>query len=163
MSDSNKNVHSVNTLSGGKTSKNTLVASSPGSISPKTFKHMIPSKHIIRLRKGSASHTISFLLKVVALEAVRRISKARCPFIWRAIQALQVFGYPPFKWIQRWEPLKFIVEGVQVVNLLALLFLLSIRVAVFNDFTSRDPVPVFSNNQWHWQVKLAHFNFKSFI
>lgn len=121
MSDSNKNVHSVSTLSGGKTSKNTLVASSPGSISPKTFKHMIPSKHIIRLRKGSASHTISFLLKVVALEAVRRISKARCPFIWRAIQALQVFGYPPFKWIQRWEPLKFIVKGVQVVNLLAVI------------------------------------------
>jgi len=66
----------------------------------------------------SLGHVASFLLKVVVLEAVRRVSKARCPFIWNSVQALQILVYPPFSWIQRWAPLKFIVQGIQVISFL---------------------------------------------
>jgi hypothetical protein len=67
------------------------------------------------LSRESTGQVAAFLAKVIALEVVRRISKARCPFIWNSIQALQVLGYPPFRWIQRWAPLKFVVQGIQVI------------------------------------------------
>jgi hypothetical protein len=73
------------------------------------------------LSRESTGQVASFLVKVIALEVVRRISKAKCPFVWNSIQALQVLGYPPFRWIQRWAPLKFVVQGIQVTLFLSLL------------------------------------------
>lgn len=57
-----------------------------------------------------------FLLKVGALEIVRRFSGATCPFVWSGIQALQVVCYPPLKWIERWAPFKGLVSGMQVLS-----------------------------------------------
>lgn len=93
--------------------KRTLVASSPGYISPKTFKRISPPKPL-SLRTGPTREIAFFLLKVAALEAVRRLSKTRCPFVWQAVQAFQCLCYAPFKWIQRWTPLRILVKGAQV-------------------------------------------------
>lgn len=67
-----------------------------------------------RLRKVVLVPVASFLLEVAALEVVRRFSKARCPVIWSGLQALQVVCYPPFKWIQRWNPCRALVKSMQV-------------------------------------------------
>lgn len=63
---------------------------------------------------GAAGDVALFLLKVAALETVRRVSKVKCPCIWRGIQALQVVCYPPFKFINRWAPFKGLIRGMQV-------------------------------------------------
>ncbi|XP_027158994.1 uncharacterized protein LOC113763561 [Coffea eugenioides] len=55
---------------------------------------------------GVAGDIMVFLVTTAALEVVRRFSKAKCPFVWRALQALQILCYPPFKWLQRWQPFK---------------------------------------------------------
>ncbi|XP_072994346.1 uncharacterized protein [Typha latifolia] len=115
MSAPSKNYQTVSDISTEKMSQKSLVASSPRTIFPKAFKRMVPSKDL-SFRGGSTSHVVSFLLKVAALETVRRFSKTRCPFVWQTVQALQVLGYPPCKWIQRWEPLKFIVKGIQKLS-----------------------------------------------
>ncbi|XP_050213088.1 uncharacterized protein LOC126664632 [Mercurialis annua] len=78
-------------------------------------------KHVASLsnsRNGSAlvSHAAIFLLKVAALETVRRVSKSKCPPLWRGIQAAQFLCYPPFKWIQKWAPLKGLINGVQMFS-----------------------------------------------
>ncbi|XP_027926082.1 uncharacterized protein LOC114183308 isoform X2 [Vigna unguiculata] len=57
-----------------------------------------------------------FLLKVAALEIIRRFSKRRCPCVWRGLQALQILCYPPFKCIQRWAPFKALVDNMQVLS-----------------------------------------------
>jgi hypothetical protein len=57
-------------------------------------KHLVPKQFI--LNKESTGQVTLFLVKAIALELGRRISKASCPFIWNYIQALQVVGYPPF-------------------------------------------------------------------
>jgi hypothetical protein len=82
-------------------------------------KNIVLSKQMI-LSGDSVGHVASFFVKVVALEAVRRVSKAKCPFIWNSVQALQILVYPPFSWIQRWAPLKFVVQGIQVILFLSL-------------------------------------------
>lgn len=67
-----------------------------------------------KIVKGNAGHVTMFLLKVATLEMVRRFSRAKCPFAWHGLQALQVLSYPPFKWLQRWAPFKGLVKGMQV-------------------------------------------------
>lgn len=57
---------------------------------------------------GAAIQIGQFLCKMAALEALRRFSKAHCPPIWRGIQALQIFCYHPFSWIQKWAPFKWL-------------------------------------------------------
>jgi hypothetical protein len=57
-----------------------------------------------------------FLLKVAALETVRRVSNAKCPFVWRGIQALQLLCLPPLKWIQRWVPLTGLINGLEALS-----------------------------------------------
>ncbi|XP_022943369.1 uncharacterized protein LOC111448152 isoform X1 [Cucurbita moschata] len=69
-----------------------------------------------RIANGAAGQVTFFLLKIIALEMVRRFSKSRCPFAWRGLQALQVLCYPPFKWIQRWAPFSCLVKGMQVLS-----------------------------------------------
>ncbi|KAI3937913.1 hypothetical protein MKX01_027840 [Papaver californicum] len=90
----------------------------PGSSSSKRYsgKSLIASEY--------AGQIAIFLLKVAGLEVIRRVSKAKCPFAWRGIQALQLLCYPPLKWIERWAPFKGLVMGMQ--NLSKPLFFLSI-------------------------------------
>ena len=113
MANFAKNFHSSGKPDSEKKYQGTLIASPAKAISPKTIKNIVPKQLI--LSRESTVQVASFLAKVIALEVVRRISKARCPFIWNSIQALQILGYPPFRWIQRWAPLKFVVQGIQVI------------------------------------------------
>ncbi|GMH07418.1 hypothetical protein Nepgr_009258 [Nepenthes gracilis] len=68
------------------------------------------------VRSGVAVDVALFLLKVAALETVRRISRARCPFVWRGLQALQILCYLPFRWIQRWASLKTLVKPIRMFS-----------------------------------------------
>ncbi|KAE9461129.1 hypothetical protein C3L33_06933, partial [Rhododendron williamsianum] len=65
---------------------------------------------------GTAGDAALFLIKVAALETLRRFSKARCPVVWCGIQALQALCYPPLRWIQRWAPFKGLISSMQGVN-----------------------------------------------
>ncbi|KAF5744622.1 phosphatidylinositol/phosphatidylcholine transfer protein SFH8 isoform X1 [Tripterygium wilfordii] len=92
-----------------------LVASTPKGLSGRA------SRHIASLRQGrtgwgAAADIAVFLLKVAALETVRRVSRSTCPFVWSSIQALQVLCYPPFKWIQRWAPFKGLIGRIQIFS-----------------------------------------------
>ncbi|KAF9600863.1 hypothetical protein IFM89_013459 [Coptis chinensis] len=66
---------------------------------PKTINKRMDSMYQNRPGLECAAHIAVFLFKVAA----RRISKAKCPVFW---SALQLLCYPPFKWIQRWAPLR---------------------------------------------------------
>ncbi|XVE59230.1 hypothetical protein DITRI_Ditri05aG0029200 [Diplodiscus trichospermus] len=95
--------------------KGNLVVSSPKAFTRSNY------REITKLRDGrdvkdAAGHVAIFLLKVAALETVRRVSKAKCPFLWRGIQALQVICYPPVNFIQKWAPFKGLVKGMQVLS-----------------------------------------------
>lgn len=92
-----------------------LVASASKGLSQTTFKCVTAVKQHIQ-GNPTACEIVVFLLKVAALEVVRRFSKARCTFVWRALQALQIFSYPPFKWIERWGPFKGFVKHTKVVS-----------------------------------------------
>ncbi|RYR70258.1 hypothetical protein Ahy_A03g016761 isoform B [Arachis hypogaea] len=104
-----------NAISEKKTYKKPLVSSRP-----KDFEHR-NTEHLLSLtRDGFGSSPVGrltfFLIKVAALEAVRRVSKSRCPCVWRGLQGLQILVYPPFKWIQRWSPFKGLVRSMQVLS-----------------------------------------------
>ncbi|KAG8382095.1 hypothetical protein BUALT_Bualt05G0040800 [Buddleja alternifolia] len=77
-----------------------------------------PIKSLNQLKIGNASgnQVASFLIKTIALEAVRRFSSARCPFVWTGLQSLQVLCYPPLKWIQCWKPFGSLVKGMQMLS-----------------------------------------------
>ncbi|KAI3750038.1 hypothetical protein L2E82_20662 [Cichorium intybus] len=62
------------------------------------------------------SNIAFFLLKVGALETVRRLSKTWCPFLWSSLQALQMLYFPPFKWLEKWDPFKNLIKGVQIFS-----------------------------------------------
>ncbi|KAL6967485.1 hypothetical protein U1Q18_033295 [Sarracenia purpurea var. burkii] len=108
-----KQVTSVNTNKSFP--KRRLVASSPKSFSEK-FARQVGSFNRSRMGRGTAHDAALFLLKIAALETVRRFSRARCPFVWCAIQALQFLCYPPLKWIQRWVPIKGLVNCLQTLS-----------------------------------------------
>jgi hypothetical protein len=55
-----------------------------------------------------------FLIKVSALEALRRASQAKCRPIWWSLQWLSIFQAPPFNWLQRWAPFRFLAQATQV-------------------------------------------------
>ncbi|OIT31527.1 PREDICTED: uncharacterized protein LOC109208569 [Nicotiana attenuata] len=67
-------------------------------------------------RRGSGNQLVFFLVKVAALETVRRISQSKCPLVWSGLQALQVVCYPPLKWMQRWSPFRVLVDGMQMLS-----------------------------------------------
>ena len=99
--------------------KGNLVVSSPKAF-PRSSYRQITTLRNRRDVKDAAGHIAIFLLKVAALETVRRVSKAKCPFLWRGIQALQVICYPPVNCIQKWAPFKGLVKGMQVCSLTTL-------------------------------------------
>lgn len=81
----------------------------------KDFK-CVASKDFMVFGSGIAGDAALFLLKVVALETVRRLSRARCPLAWKGVQALQAFCYPPFKWIHKWVPFKGLLKAVKAFS-----------------------------------------------
>lgn len=85
----------------------------PKASSQPSFRRLASLSHS-RTVNDAVGHVALFMLKVAALEMVRRFSRAKCPFAWRSIQALQVLCYPPFKWIQRVAPFRSLAKGIQV-------------------------------------------------
>ncbi|AQK61908.1 SEC14 cytosolic factor family protein / phosphoglyceride transfer family protein [Zea mays] len=144
MANASKHLQPSSKSGNDRKYQGTLVASPAKDISPKCANRIVPSKQLI-LGGDSIGHLASILIKVVALEAVRRVSKARYPFIWNSVQALQILVYPPFSWIQRWAPLKFLVQGIQKLSM-PLLFL-SVTTTVSELSSKRDDEP--DNNTEH--------------
>lgn len=112
-----------------RVSKRSLAVTALEAFPKNTFRH-IESLKFGKFGKKTAGRVALFLLEVAALELVRRFSKAKCPFAWRGLQALQLVCYPPFKWIQRWAPFNGLVKGMQMLS--SPLFVLSIATA-FSD------------------------------
>lgn len=90
-----------------------LASSASKVLSQKALKCITSVKQQIQ-GSGVAGDIVVFLVTTAALEVVRRFSKAKCPFVWRTLQALQVLCYPPFKWLQRWQPFKGLVKHTKV-------------------------------------------------
>lgn len=97
-----------------KQSISCLGASASKGFSQTTFKCFTAVKQRIQ-GNATACGIVVFLLKTAALEVVRRFSRSRCTFIWNALQALQIFSYPPFKWIERWGLFKGFIKHTKVV------------------------------------------------
>lgn len=111
-----RNSKAIGLVAGKTVSKKDPVASGPKALPRSTYKNIASLSS--RNGGGAAGHIAIFLIKLAALEAVRRVSRAKCPYIWRGLQALQVLCYPPLKWIQRWAPLRGLVTGMQVCSYL---------------------------------------------
>ncbi|XP_052208751.1 uncharacterized protein LOC127812403 isoform X2 [Diospyros lotus] len=112
---SGKNSEVISVVSNKTMSKRCSINSSPKPLPQKSTRHMGPFNDI-RIGMDTAGNAALFVVKVAALETVRRFSRERCPFIWHGIQALQVLCYPPLKWILRWAPLKGIVNSMQALS-----------------------------------------------
>lgn len=114
-SNSSKNSKTGSLVTGHKAYNKPLVASRPKNFAQKNYEQLFSLTHG-GFGSSTVGHMTFFLLKVAALETVRRFSKNRCPIVWRGIQALQFLCYPPFKWIQRWATFKGLVKSMQVCN-----------------------------------------------
>ncbi|PHU18522.1 hypothetical protein BC332_14217 [Capsicum chinense] len=119
-------------ISKEKLPKICLVASATKHFSAKTLTCITKVKQSVQT-SGAAGDIVIFLATTAVLEVVRRLSKARCPFIWQGLQALQVLCYPPFKWIQNWAPLKSLVRQLQKLS--RPMLLLSVA-TIFSDQSS---------------------------
>ncbi|KAJ4725846.1 SEC14 cytosolic factor family protein / phosphoglyceride transfer family protein [Melia azedarach] len=115
VSTPSRNSEVPSVIAGKKGSKTNYVASAPKAF-PRSNHRQVALLSCGKIGGGAAGHVAIFLLKVAALETVRRVSRAKCPFIWRGIQALQVICYPPFKLIQRWSPFKGLIRGMQMLS-----------------------------------------------
>ncbi|KAJ0983976.1 hypothetical protein J5N97_002332 [Dioscorea zingiberensis] len=135
MSGSSDNFQSQSKAASKNMPKIRIASSTRGTISQKALSHIQPLKSL-RLGQGPSSQVVWFLIKVAALEGVRRLSTPRFPFVWRAVQAFQFLCYPPFKWIQRWAPFKLLVHGAQKLS--RPLMLLSITTAL-SEFSENHP------------------------
>ncbi|KAL9227088.1 hypothetical protein vseg_002824 [Gypsophila vaccaria] len=100
-----------------------LITSIPKYYSQKALKH-IPYLDKNILGMGTVSEAGLFLLKLAVLEAVRRFSKAHCPFLWRSLQGLQFVCVPPLKWIGKWGIFRGFIKCMQALS--RPLFVLSI-------------------------------------
>ncbi|KAL5710912.1 hypothetical protein ACHQM5_021421 [Ranunculus cassubicifolius] len=112
---SRKNLEVTGASNSKKASKGHLVANVPKYSLQRSIKRIDTVYHS-RPEFEFAGHIALFLLKVAALEIVRRFSKAKCPVVWHGVQALQVLCYTPLKWIQRWTPLMILVKGMQQLS-----------------------------------------------
>ncbi|KAI4334508.1 hypothetical protein L6164_019191 [Bauhinia variegata] len=114
-SNSSKRNKPISAITGKKVYNRSLIASRPKGFAQRNFEHLV-SLSQSGFGSSTVGHFTFFLLKVAALETVRRFSKNRCPYAWRGIQALQILCYPPFKWIQRWAPFKCLIKSMQVLS-----------------------------------------------
>lgn len=70
-----------------------------------------------RFSKRSSGKLLGFVLKIAAVELVRRGSLAFCPQLWRGIQGFSLLQLPPLAWLHHWVPLpSFLVRGSQVFS-----------------------------------------------
>uniref|UniRef100_A0A7I4EJ63 CRAL-TRIO domain-containing protein n=1 Tax=Physcomitrium patens TaxID=3218 RepID=A0A7I4EJ63_PHYPA len=75
-------------------------------------KSMAPVKSLKRVNLANAAgQFLVFGAKVAALEAVRKISLARCRPLWWGLQGLFTIQAPPFNWLQRWSPFQQIAHA----------------------------------------------------
>jgi len=102
-------------VAGKNTYKNLLVASRPKGFAQRNYEQLVSFTHG-DFGSSVVGRATFFLLKVAALEIVRRFSKSKCPCVWRGLQGLQILVYPPFKWIQRWAPFRGLVKSMQVCD-----------------------------------------------
>jgi hypothetical protein len=63
--------------------------------------------------KDVSSQFLMFLVKLAALEMVRRGSMAICRPIWWGLQALSLIQAPPFNWLQRWTQIHILAQATQ--------------------------------------------------
>ncbi|XP_002985514.2 uncharacterized protein LOC9653159 [Selaginella moellendorffii] len=70
----------------------------------------------VRVNRDSTAQLAVFMLKVGALEALRRGLQHRCPPLWWIIQAIPLFRAPPFAWLQRWYPFRCLIQGTQIFS-----------------------------------------------
>ncbi|KAL2897020.1 Interleukin-2 receptor subunit alpha [Bienertia sinuspersici] len=106
--------------------KKSLVASIPKHCS-KALQRIVKVDQSI-LGTGTISEIGHFLLKLAVLEAVRRLSKSHCPFLWHSLQALQCICLTPLKWFQSWGFFRGLVKCMQ--GLSRPLFLLSVATSL---------------------------------
>ncbi|OMO91285.1 hypothetical protein COLO4_18478 [Corchorus olitorius] len=142
--------------------KGDLVVSSPKAFPKSSYKKLvsIPNRRVV---KGAAGDVAIFLLKVAALETVRRVSKAKCPFLWRGIQALQVICYPPVSFIQKWAPFKGLANGMQMLSRPLLVLSIATSFSDLEEFNDEVPEgtstsPVHSESQYEESVAESPLN-----
>lgn len=96
----------------GAPCRSSFVASVPKALLQNTFAPIVMLKEV-KITRESSSHLLFFLLKTVALEVVRRVSKRRFPLLWKSIQGIWLLNYPPFSWLQKWMPFRHLAKGAQ--------------------------------------------------
>eukprot|EP00252_Welwitschia_mirabilis_P001356 TRINITY_DN11237_c0_g1_i3.p1 TRINITY_DN11237_c0_g1~~TRINITY_DN11237_c0_g1_i3.p1 ORF type:complete len:469 (+),score=68.55 TRINITY_DN11237_c0_g1_i3:641-2047(+) len=74
------------------------------------------SMKVVQPTREKSLHFGYFLLKIVALELVRRVSHKKIPFLWTALQGIGFFGLPPLIWLQRWSVFKHIAKFAQGIS-----------------------------------------------
>ncbi|XP_042010975.1 uncharacterized protein LOC121759461 [Salvia splendens] len=104
----------ANVPSNKNVSRRSSIASGPKSFLSQSLKPI--TSHKWEIGKGTGVQVATFLAKTVALETVRRLSRAKCPVFWTALQGSQFLCCPPFKWVQQWKPFGFLVHGVQMIS-----------------------------------------------
>ncbi|KAK4763773.1 hypothetical protein SAY87_013211 [Trapa incisa] len=110
-----RNSEIASVIHGKKVPGKSLVASRPKAFSGGAYR-LISSLSYQGKGSDIVGNAAFFLLKVAALEAIQRFSKAKCPFVWRGVQALQLLCYPPLKWIQRWAPIRGLIKTMQTLS-----------------------------------------------
>ncbi|MCO5598281.1 hypothetical protein L7F22_052373 [Adiantum nelumboides] len=76
----------------------------------------IISLKTVRVNRESGGKLLAFVIKVVALEIVRRHTHTRFPLVWGCIQSLPLLQLPPFSWLQQWVPLNNLLIGSQAFS-----------------------------------------------
>ncbi|KAH9325338.1 hypothetical protein KI387_005516, partial [Taxus chinensis] len=119
MEDPTKNLHSsrnleLSNIKGKKRAfhRYSLAASIPKALLQNTVAPFVKLKQV-KVTRESSSHLLFFLLKIAALEVVRRVSKTRFPLLWKSIQGIWLLKYPPFSWLQKWMPFRHLAKGAQ--------------------------------------------------
>lgn len=103
-----------NASTGKKSYEKQLVASRPKGFAQRCYEPLVSLRHgDFRTTAGCAA---LFLVKVAALETVRRFSKSRCPCLWQGLQGLQILAYTPVQWFQRWASFRGLVKSMQVCD-----------------------------------------------
>ncbi|CAJ2678822.1 unnamed protein product [Trifolium pratense] len=110
---SNSKQNSV--ITGKKTYQKQLVASRPKGFAQRYCEPLV-SLRDSDFGSSAVGRATFFLLKVAALETVRRFSKSRYPCLWRGLQGLQILAIPPFQYIQRWAAFRGLVKSMQVLS-----------------------------------------------
>jgi len=89
-----------------------LAASFPKALLQKAVVPFVSLKQV-KVTRETTGKFVFFLLKVAALEVVRRISEAKFPVLWKGIQGIGLLKCPPFSWLQRWTPFRFLATSTQ--------------------------------------------------